>query len=186
MGLGGLSQALWLLIAFPPLQHRIGTGGVFRLCAAAWPLFFATAPICNLLLRHHRNVAFWTLGSIDTVLGSGVAMAFSTYPSGTHVVLPMLTNLCSACTQLSVNDIAPSHGTLGTLNALVLALSSGIRAVIPALSTSLYATGVRKQIFEGQLFWVIIVAVALGLIVPLKFLPEKAEGKLKQSPNSEA
>lgn len=77
VGLNGMSQALWLLLAFPPLQHRIGTGGVFRLCAAGWPLFFAIHPLCNLFLRHHLQTLFWILGPVNCVVGSSVAMAFS-------------------------------------------------------------------------------------------------------------
>ncbi|KAF2183942.1 MFS general substrate transporter [Zopfia rhizophila CBS 207.26] len=166
MGIAGLSQALWLLLIFPSLQHRIGTGGVLRLCAAAWPFFFAALPICNVLLRHNLRIAFWILGPVNAVVGSGVAMAFT-------------------ANQLAVNDIAPSQETLGTLNAMVLALSSGLRAFVPALSTSLWATGVRLQIFEGELFWVVVIGFALALSVMLKYIPEKAEGKPQRRVNGE-
>jgi hypothetical protein len=84
-----------------------------------------------------------------------------------------------------VNDIAPSHETLGELNAIVLALSSGIRAVVPALSTSLYAIGVKYRIFGGQLFWVILIVLASGLLPLLKILPEKAAGGPRGEEQSE-
>jgi MFS family permease len=77
MATGGASQAIWLLLVFPPLQHRFGTGGVLRGCAIAWPFMFAIWPLCNELLRHDHTVAFWIVGPINLVLGSGVAMAFS-------------------------------------------------------------------------------------------------------------
>jgi hypothetical protein len=73
----GVSQATWLLLVFPPLQHRIGTGGVLRLCLIAWPIFFVSAPLCNVFLRHNWTVAFWTVAPVCQVAGSGVAMAFS-------------------------------------------------------------------------------------------------------------
>jgi hypothetical protein len=79
--------------------------------------------------------------------------------------------------QLAVNDIAPSYETLGTLNAIVLALQSGIRAVAPALATSIYAIGVKYQILGGQLFWLINVILALGLLVLLRLLPAKVAGR---------
>lgn len=78
LGVGGLSQALWLLLAFPLLQHRFGTGGVLRGCALVWPFFFAAVPVCNILLKHHSKVPFWAIAWTANVLGSGVAMAFST------------------------------------------------------------------------------------------------------------
>jgi hypothetical protein len=77
MATGGASQAIWLLLVFPPLQHRFGTGGVLRGCAMAWPIMFATWPVCNEFLRRHWMLAFRIVAPINLVLGSGVAMAFS-------------------------------------------------------------------------------------------------------------
>jgi hypothetical protein len=87
--------------------------------------------------------------------------------------------------QLALNDIAPSPTTLGTLNALALTLVSGIRAVAPALFASLYATGARTQIFYGYLAWVVLVVIGLGYTVAVRWLPKKAEGKLKGDGDSE-
>ena len=89
--------------------------------------------------------------------GSGVSMAFTAI-------------------QLAVNDVSPGPRSLGTLNALSLALTSGTRAISPALFASIYAFGVREQILWGQLVWVVLVAVALALWVALRWLPQKAEG----------
>jgi hypothetical protein len=77
IGTAGLSQALWLLFVFPPLQRRIGTGGVLRACAIAWPLFFLANPVGNIFLRHGWTAIFWTVQPTLLVIGSGVAMAFS-------------------------------------------------------------------------------------------------------------
>ena len=76
-GVGGLAQALWLLFVFPWLQWRIGTGGVLRLCASVWPVWFAVTPAANYLLRLNLDTAFWTFAPFLLVVGSGVAMAFS-------------------------------------------------------------------------------------------------------------
>ncbi|KAF2250677.1 MFS general substrate transporter [Trematosphaeria pertusa] len=167
MGLGGASQALWLLLAFPPLHSRIGTGGILRLCSWVWPLMFMVDPICNVFLRYNLKISFWILFPTGMVLGSGVAMAFT-------------------AVQLTINDMAPSHETFGTLNAIVLALQSGLRAIVPAVSTSIYATGVRYHIAGGQLFWILLILVAFGLIFLLRILPEKAEGRPQREDNGQA
>ena len=83
--------------------------------------------------------------------------------------------------QLALNDIAPSQSTLGTLNGLALALVSATRAVVPALFTSLFAAGVKGQIFGGHLIWVILVALTIGYNVALRWLPAKAEGKFNKT-----
>ncbi|KAF9701353.1 hypothetical protein EKO04_000406 [Ascochyta lentis] len=167
IGLAGASQAAWLLLIFPVLHKRAGTGRILRLCAWTWPVFFAIHPCFNLLLRYGKSTVFWTLAPPMLVLGSGVAMAFT-------------------AVQLAINDIAPSHETFGTLNAIVLALSSGLRAVAPAVATSVYATGVKYHILGGQLFWLLNVLLALGLLVILRLLPKKAEGSVKKSGSATA
>lgn len=154
----GFSQALWLLFVFPPLHSRIGTGGVLRWCAAAWPFLFAIWPVANWLRRNGHEVAFWIIAGSEATLGSGVAMAFT-------------------ANQLALNDIAPSHETLGALNGIVLSLSSGLRAVVPVAFNSMYAAGVKHRILGGQLAWLVMFLFALPFYFVLRYLPEKAEGR---------
>ena len=146
MGVGGLSQSLWLLIAFPWLQKRIGTRGVMTSCGVAYPFFFAVLPLSNILLRYGHTTLFWTFAPILIVLGSGVAMSFTAI-------------------QLVINDVSPSPDVLGTLNAIALTLSSGLRAFSPGLFASLFATSVRSGILGGHLIWILMVAIAGGYTV---------------------
>ncbi len=153
MGLGGLSQALWLLLVFPWLQGRIGTAGVMRLCATAYPFFFAVLPLSNLLLRHRLDAAFWAIAPVALCLGSGVSMSFTAI-------------------QLVLNDVTPSPEVMGTLNAVALTLVSGIRAFSPALFASLFAASVRSGVLEGHLIWIFMVALAMGFTVVSRWVPE--------------
>ncbi|KAG9195351.1 hypothetical protein G6011_00472 [Alternaria panax] len=158
--LNGVSQAAWVLIVFPMLHKRVGTGGVLWLCASAWPVLFIVGPVYNLLLRYGQTTLFWVTGPPLVALASGVSMAFT-------------------CVQLALNDISPSHETLGTLNAVALAAQSGLRSIAPALATSIYAIGVKYRILGGQLFWLCQVILAFGLFGLLKLLPAKARGDVK-------
>ncbi|KAF2826142.1 MFS general substrate transporter [Ophiobolus disseminans] len=155
--LSGFSQAIWLLLVFPRLHKRVGTGQVLRYCAYVWPVFFASTVGFNALLRHDIKTAFWSTAPPIMVIGSGVCMAFT-------------------AVQLAINDIAPSPETVGILNSVVLAIQSGVRAVAPILATCIYATGVKYHILWGHLFWLLNVILALGLIVLLRLLPAKAAG----------
>jgi hypothetical protein len=83
----GVSQATWLLLIFPPLQRKIGTGGILRLCLYVWPIFFIVAPICNALLRQGWTTAFWIVAPIFQIGGSGVSMAFSESPDLRSLVI---------------------------------------------------------------------------------------------------
>lgn len=160
LGLGGLSQSIFMLIIFPYLQRRTSTGWVIRACAIAFPIWFAAlGPLGNTLLRQGWTVAFWIVTPTVLVLGSGVVMSY--------------TGL-----QLAVNDVNPNPSTLGTLNSLSLALISGIRAFSPALFTSIFAIGVRHQILGGHLAWVVMTLLAVAFAFTSRFLPPNAEGKV--------
>ena len=76
LAIAGASQSLWMLLAFPFLQKRLGTGNLLRVCAVAWGLMFAGYPILNEVLRHGSETAFWAIWPPFLVMGSGVAMAY--------------------------------------------------------------------------------------------------------------
>ena len=91
----------------------------------------------------------------------------------------------TAAIQLALNDIAPTHATLGTLNAIALTVVSAIRAFTPALFSSIFATGVRMQCLDGHLVWLVLVSAALAFTVAIRWLPQKAEGELKEECDGE-
>ncbi|KZZ95850.1 Major facilitator superfamily domain, general substrate transporter [Moelleriella libera RCEF 2490] len=154
MAAQGASQALWLLLAFPLLQRRLGTRGVLYACALVYPLFFVGYILMNLLLRDGSGPAmawFWIIGPLVALVGPGVSMAFTGV-------------------QLALNDAAPAVHLLGTLNAIALTCTGAIRSVVPGAATALYAVGVRNQIVWGHLAWLILLPIAMALFFCLKWL----------------
>jgi len=75
--LSGFSQAVWLLLVFPRLHKRWGTGRVLRYCSYGWPIFFASSVVFNTMLRYNLKAGFWATGPLTFIIGSGLAMAFS-------------------------------------------------------------------------------------------------------------
>lgn len=176
--LNGVAQASWLLIAFPILHKRLGTGRLLWLCAFTWPFLFVFFPIYNFLARHGYYMIFWTTGPLMLAIFCGVSMAFSEFSRLVSLFSTLLT--CKpAAVQLALNDISPSPETLGTLNAVALAAQSGIRSVAPAVATSIFAVGVKYHILWGQLFWLFQIVLACGLFIFLRRLPAKARGDVK-------
>ncbi|KAI1432263.1 MFS general substrate transporter [Xylaria sp. CBS 124048] len=159
MAVSGLAQTLWLLLAFPPLQHRIGTNGVMRVCGIAYPFVFLVMPPLSAIPRYlpgGDTPAFWVLASLLISLGTGVSMSFT-------------------AVQLALNDVSPSPETLGMLNALALTLLSGLRAFSPALFASLFAVGVGHQIMYGYFVWFVMAVLALGFTFSARFMPAVSE-----------
>jgi MFS family permease len=153
MGANGVAQAIWVLFVFPPLQHRVGTTGVLKLCGIAYPFFFALNPFFALLLKGGHETAFWVLAPMSQVIGCGISMSFT-------------------AVQLAINDVSPTPQVLGTLNALSLTGMSGIRAFSPALFTSLFAIGARTQWVWGYAIWVLMTAIAGAWAVMTRYLPD--------------
>lgn len=189
IGGGGICQAIWILFAFPKLQRHYGTGGVLRGCLLTWPIFFAAAPIPSYFLRQGWTIGFWVFAPILQIVGSGIAMGFSASFPPTHSrlsPLPILNaNFYLAGVQLALNDISPSSATLGTLNGVALTMTAAIRTIGPALFTSIFAAGARTQFLSGYLVWAILVPLAALGSVAVRYLPEKAEGKMKADNETE-
>ncbi|KAI1091734.1 MFS general substrate transporter [Rostrohypoxylon terebratum] len=166
LGLTGLSQAIWLLLIFPPLTARLGTNGVLRAAGNAYPFFMAIMPLMNLVLYQGTPAAetiFWVVMPVLLVLGSGVSIAFT-------------------AVQLALNDASPSPETLGTLNAMALTVSSGFRAFCPALFASLFAVSVKKHLLWGYLVWLVLVLLASGFTISTRFLPPTSEKGYERVP----
>lgn len=165
MGLNGAAQATWLLLVFPPLQRKIGSNGVIRVCSIAYPWFFLSCPLANSLLRLNTEGSlkvFWVFVPTMLTIGCGVSMSFTAI-------------------QLALNDIAPSPRVLGTLNALALTGVSGLRAFCPALFTSLFALGARTQLAGGYAVWILMFFLAGGLGFSVRYLPEPEEARKRRN-----
>jgi hypothetical protein len=93
IALAGFSQAMWMLLAFPPFQRNYGTGSVLRACAMAWPVMMAVYPLLNEFARRGWFTAMWTVGTLNIIAGSAVSMAFGkiAVKISAHDLRPQLT-----------------------------------------------------------------------------------------------
>lgn len=151
----GVAECVWLLLVFPWLYHRIGGKGILNVCGVMFPLLFADYALMNLLLRDGSETAligYWGALVGLVLLGSGVLMA-------------------SASSQLVLQNMSPDPRSLGTLNALAESFGSVVRTVTPALSTSIFAFGVGKQMLGGHLIWLLLVLASPLLFITTSRIP---------------
>lgn len=158
MAFCGLLQAFWLLFIFPPLQHRVGTAGVLRICIYSWPICFILNPLDNIFLKMGLQSVFQVAAPFTVFFTTSVAMA-------------------STGVQLAINEISPSPATLGTLNALALTMSSAVRAVTPGIFASRFSISVKTQMLWGHMVWVILVVLTLGMVVGIEWLPSRISSR---------
>lgn len=136
-----------MFFPFPALQKRIGTAGILRLCAVITPIVYATGPIIQPLLRTNAlaaHIAFYTILSFLQTAGMIVAMSYE-------------------AVSLAVNDVSPDSAALSKITSVAMTLCTSVQAVTPWASTSLYAVGVGHHILGGQLAWVVLVSLAVGV-----------------------
>ncbi|EJD52612.1 member of major facilitator superfamily multidrug-resistance, DHA1 sub-family [Auricularia subglabra TFB-10046 SS5] len=67
----------------------------------------------------------------------------------------VLFGIAGLCNMVLVNAASPSNAALGTVNGLAQMVSSGMRALGPALATTLFALTMTNNILGGNLIWVV-------------------------------
>ena len=99
LGAAGAGRAVWTL-TFPYLHKRIGSKGILTWASYAYPAIFAVLSAVNFALRRRLPpIAFWIMTGLVTFFGAAIPMSFTAI-------------------QLTINDISPSPGALGTLNGI--------------------------------------------------------------------
>jgi hypothetical protein len=175
--LTGLSQAAWALIAYPPLERRVGRVRLIRRCYYVWPSLFLLCPACNILLRFNHVISFWIVFPFGIVIGNNISMAFCMYTHSFEV--GGHPNFLLASVGVLVNDVAPSRQALDTLNIIALSILSIARAIAPSLFGTIYAIGARLQILFGELLWLVFVIFWIPPVIVLKFFPPKIQGSFE-------
>ncbi|GCB19922.1 probable peptide/nitrate transporter At3g43790 [Aspergillus awamori] len=156
LGGSGIAQTIWLVLVYPPLHKRLGTGNILRGLCFVWIIFLAATVGASVLHRHGEMVAFWILAPLALILGSSVAMQLTAM-------------------QLALDSVSPSPAALGTLNAMSLAIISFLRAVAPAMFTSMYASTLKLSSPGFYTFWLVLGGLVLVLAFTLRWLPEQVE-----------
>ncbi|WVQ72317.1 hypothetical protein IAR50_001867 [Cryptococcus sp. DSM 104548] len=151
MSIRGVSTIVVQLFAFPWLSKKIGIVRLYKGLVGLFVPAFVILPGCNVLARYGEEVWVW--------VGLSASM-----------VLYAIANMAFACNLIMTNDAAPNRRSLGAINGWSQAVSSLMRAIGPASSSTLFALSVDKHALGGQLIWAVLgglsvvsTVVALGL-----------------------
>lgn len=147
----GATETLWLMIAFPLLQRRMGTKGVLKACCWLWPIFFAGYVATNALLRHDHQILAKVVSVSNIIIGPGAFMSFT-------------------AVQVAINEVSPSPEALAKLNSVAEFSFSIIRSIISAVATAVFAAGARGG--NGYLAWIVLLASAMALPFALCLFPD--------------
>ncbi|KAI9634257.1 major facilitator superfamily domain-containing protein [Dioszegia hungarica] len=130
------------LVAFPWLQRKIGTWRLYKILMFFWIPTFLGLPFVNLIARGGNMAMVWVSLTLTLVCAAIGNMAF-------------------VCNLLMVNQAAPSRRSLGAINGYSQVVSSFVRTLGPGGASILFAVSIDKQIWGGNLIWVVCTATAV-------------------------
>ncbi|KAK1757973.1 major facilitator superfamily domain-containing protein [Echria macrotheca] len=151
LSLSGLATILFQLSLFQPLKARIGNLGTYRWSLLGFVVSMALMPWVGYVDQQ------------DTWFGVGSGKAWLYGELG---VILVIKNICAvgglSSVMLLINNSAPSHETLGTLNGIAQSLSAAGRSVGPFLSGGLFTLSMRVHPKGEALAWGLFAGVALA------------------------
>ncbi|OAA60226.1 major facilitator superfamily transporter [Niveomyces insectorum RCEF 264] len=156
LSLAGAATIVFQMTAFQPLKAKVGNLGSYRGALCGLALSMLLMPWVS-----HRNDQPW-FG-----VGSG-ALWLDVELAGVLI----LKNICAvgglSSVMLLINNSAPSHETLGTLNGIAQTLSAAGRSFGPFLSGALFSASTRLRPKGELLAWCIFGGIsALGWLLSL-------------------
>lgn len=79
----------------------------------------------------------------------------------------------TGCAFIYVRSAAPNRRSLGATNGLAQTCISVVRAIGPALSSSLYAVSVQRNIFGGWFVYIVLIIASALALLGSAYLPKK-------------
>lgn len=135
----GIFTILVQVVVFPSLERRLGGPlRVYQRVTMFLPLVWLCLPLAHILAR-----------STDSKTGPILAIAAAIFFKGTS-------NMSIVCSNLLVNNSAPTRSSLGALNGFSQMCGSLSRTIGPTFSTSLFAFSTSRHLLGGQLSWLVM------------------------------
>ncbi|KZP16700.1 MFS general substrate transporter [Athelia psychrophila] len=155
LGAFGLFSGLYQAFVFSPVYNRFGTKKIFVTSILTFIPMFALFPLMNLSARYNGVDALtWVELTLQMILYVLMDMGFS-------------------CAFIYVRSAAPNRRSLGATNGLAQTCISVVRAIGPALSSSLYAVSVQRNIFGGWFVYIVLIIASALALLGSAYLPKK-------------
>ncbi|KIK80808.1 hypothetical protein PAXRUDRAFT_15585 [Paxillus rubicundulus Ve08.2h10] len=153
MSCQGVANGIIQAFFFAPLISKLGPKTLFRIGHGAYALTLGLFPIIHMIAwRSGIVMSVWVLLSCQLFLSVVQGMSFS-------------------CAFLYVTASAPNPKALGAVNGLSQTTVSTVRAIGPALATSMFAYCVEHNILGGYAVYLVMIAITLATSVFIAMLP---------------
>ena len=168
---------------FPPLTGRFGVKGVYMMGITAGVPCFCLFPIIGHLARNAieysggLGIGVWVAIGLQVVMAVLVSMCYSASASDglnhRRIQCSHLPNLGAVFVFIAA--AAPNKASLGATNGLAQLSVSIVRAIGPALASSMYSLSIDEDhhYMHGGLVYYVTVALSLGAIWMGSLLPKR-------------
>ena len=144
LAINGCFTILVQLVLFPTLERRLGGPvPVYTRVTACLPLLWLCFPLAHLLAASHPATKALPITALVVA-----------------IVLKGISNISIVCSNLLVNNAAPTRSSLATLNGISQMAGCLSRTVGPTFSTSLFAFATSRRVLNGQFSWCIMAAIS--------------------------
>ncbi|KAF8886154.1 major facilitator superfamily domain-containing protein [Infundibulicybe gibba] len=155
MGAYGLGNGIFQALFFARIVRRFGIRGIFIGSVMTFIPIYLLFPVMSAVAqRSGVNIIVWLVIALVLTLMSFMDMGYG-------------------CIFMYVTASSPNKHSLGATNGLAQTSVSLARALGPAISTSLFALSVEKNLLGGYAVYAILLAISCLAILLAIRLPEK-------------
>ncbi|KIJ67973.1 hypothetical protein HYDPIDRAFT_126547 [Hydnomerulius pinastri MD-312] len=139
----GIANGLIQAIYFTPLVVRMGAKNLFRAGHFCFLPIFGLFPVINWVAKGWGiNWLVWVLLACQLVSAVIMDMSF-------------------ACILMYITAAAPNKRSLGAINGLAQTTASVVRAIGPALATSLFAYSIQHNLLGGHAVYAVMILLTI-------------------------
>ncbi|KIK98035.1 hypothetical protein PAXRUDRAFT_824362 [Paxillus rubicundulus Ve08.2h10] len=142
----GIANGIIQGFFFARLVSKFGTRTLFRIGQRSYILTFLLFPVIQTIARTSGIV--WTVWALLSC----------------QLFLAVIQNMSFSCVLMHITASAPNQKTLGAVNGLSQTTASTVRAIGPAMATSMFAYSIEHNIIGGYAVYLVMIAITLATV----------------------
>ncbi|KZP23803.1 MFS general substrate transporter [Athelia psychrophila] len=159
LGAFGLVNGLFQFLFFSKIISRWGVKALLMTAMTAFMPLFAMFPLIHYMA--------WQWG-MTPIVWVGIAL---------QIAIAIVMDMAYGCVFIYLSAAAPNRRSLGATNGMAQTVVSIVRAVGPAVSTSLFAVSVKHNLLGGYAVYLILIVLSgMSLFVVVR-MPKKPWGR---------
>ncbi|OSC99918.1 MFS general substrate transporter [Trametes coccinea BRFM310] len=155
-GVGGFVGGAIQIFTFPYMHRKFGSKKLYICSYSMYFIIFATFPLNSFLTKR--------AGRVGTATWAVLAVQWIAY---------VVSYMTWGCIFIYVSDAAPNQKALGITNGLAQTTASTVRAIAPALASSLFSVTLEHRLAAGTLVYWVLCGITLAGLVASRWLPAK-------------